>query len=127
MCLRLTKSKIDMGNEYFIICKMVIGWKEGHKPVWIGLPHARHAIGYGRRGSVAVRLDEEARRRHSRDLASIITLVRSRHEQKCVLPEYHPAHPPPGLLQERFAAGQCAELLGSVVTGDCSGQGKEPL
>src|SRR5579871_2591623 len=44
MCLRPTKSKIDMGKEYFIICEVMIGWKEGDKPVWIHLPHARQAI-----------------------------------------------------------------------------------
>jgi hypothetical protein len=76
---------------------------------------------------VIVWLDEEARRRHSRNLTGIITLVRSRHEQKCLLPEYDPADPSPGLLQERFAAGQSTELLGSVVAGDPSGQRKESL
>ena len=81
----------------------------------------------GGRSSVIVRLDEQARGGHSCNLSGVIPLMRSCHDQECPMLQYHPANPAPCLLQERFAAGQSAELLGSVVARDSSSQGKESL
>ena len=58
MRLRLSKSKIDVRDECFIIYKMMVGWKESDKPVRIHLPQVRQAIDDGRRSSMIVRLDE---------------------------------------------------------------------
>src|SRR5258708_7243348 len=98
MRLRLSKSKIDVSDERFIICEMMIRWKECDEPPRIHLPKARQAIGDGRCSSVIMRLDEQARRSDSGHLIGIIALVRPRHDQKCLGPGYHPAYPLPSLL-----------------------------
>ena len=127
MRLRLSKGKIDMCDERFVVCEMMVGWKKGDQSLRVHLPEARHGIGNGWSGPMIVWLDEQARRRDLRYLIGVITLMSPRQYQECLGPWYYPGYPAAGLLQERFAAGQSAELLGPVIACDSPGQGKESL
>jgi len=76
---------------------------------------------------VVIRLDQEALRSDIRELIGVKTLVRLR-QQKQGLPIWdHPRHSPAGLVQQGFAAGQGAKLLGTVVAGNLASQGKKPF
>ena len=127
MRFRLSKGKIDMLYERFVIREMMVDRKESDKPLRVQLQDAHQAIGDGRPGPLIVRLDEQARRRNSRNLMAVITLVRPRHDQERLWSRYRLTYAALGLLQECFAPTQSAELLWPVVACDATGQGKEPL